>query len=45
MAQVLANNPNAAYTFASQPRALQQRKKFKEQQQQQIQQQQWSGSK
>ena len=39
MAQVVSNNPNAAYTFASQPRALQQRKKFKEQQQQQQQQQ------
>lgn len=31
MTQVASSNPNAAYTFASQPRALQQRKKYKEQ--------------
>lgn len=31
MAQVLANNPTGSYTFASQPRAVQQRKKYKEQ--------------
>jgi hypothetical protein len=32
MAQMVANNPNGggSYTFASQPRAVQQRKKFKE---------------
>ncbi len=33
MAQVAPNNPppqNGSYTFASQPRAVQQRKKFKE---------------
>jgi hypothetical protein len=27
---MVANNPNGSYTFASQPRAVQQRKKFKE---------------
>lgn len=31
MAQVLSNNPTGSYTFASQPRAVQQRKKYKEQ--------------
>lgn len=31
MAQVLTNNPSGSYTFASQPRAVQQRKKYKEQ--------------
>lgn len=30
MAQVLATNPTGSYTFASQPRAVQQRKKYKE---------------
>lgn len=30
MAQVLSNNPTGSYTFASQPRAVQQRKKYKE---------------
>jgi len=30
MTQVLSNNTNGAYTFSSQPRALQQRKKYKE---------------
>lgn len=42
MAQVVANNPTGSYTFASQPRAVQQRKKYKEQLnvQQQLDQQQ-----
>lgn len=30
MAQVVANNPSGSYTFASQPRAVQQRKKYKD---------------
>lgn len=30
MAQVIANNPAGSYTFASQPRAVQQRKKYKD---------------
>ena len=29
MAQVVANNTSSSYTFASQPRAVQQRKKYK----------------
>lgn len=36
MAQVLSNNPTGSYTFASQPRAVQQRKKYKEQWQPQV---------
>jgi hypothetical protein len=30
MTQVIANNQSGSYTFASQPRAVQQRKKYKE---------------
>lgn len=30
MAQVVANNASSSYTFASQPRAVQQRKKYKD---------------
>jgi hypothetical protein len=31
MAQVMANNQAGSYTFSSQPRAVQQRKKYKDQ--------------